>query len=891
MASGESRANDIFNNPNIKSIYRAASRVTGPYAKALVQQSGIVKALSAGNRQLSVLDQACGTGVVAEALHGEFAAAGTTESNWNLKCTDSGQAMLDAMDDLVKEKGWQNVETAKSDILNNGLESDVYDYAFQSFVFMALPDSSAALDETIRIVKPGGTIAINTWRKMGWMEDVNLTTATQFPDLPQVTYNQFGRLMGDGQWDNPTWIENKLREKKLDNIQVNPVEITAAMGTPEEVAESSVFPMKFIMGKLWNDEQREKYSTRFFPAYVDQMINKYGKDGIVSADWEAIIHSYSKLEMTRDKAVMAVSNGEDAPKGNRKNPSNGLESNGIRRRLNQIDKVRARGIGEHIALPQLLPEVIQEVSKLMGVEGPSFAADVLRIEVNGPTDLHLTVVDLPGLISGSDDNQIVESLVDAYLESTRTIILTVVPASSDIETQPIMRKARYFDTEGERTVGIITKPDLINKGTEGRVALLARNQGATQLKLGFFLLKNPTPQELAEGITPETRQQKEVQYFKERIWRDHGLNFDRVGINSLRGFLQSLLERHIEKALPSVRSEISILLDRTQRRLDELGDERPEISDQRLFLSNLGMNFRLLVQSAVDGTYQTSAVAGDFFRHDGEHIHNRLRAEIHIVNERFSNFMRENAIKYTTEWWGKLDKPQSNDYDTSHPRYMTEEAYMEFTKVLEGKNSLGATTIRFLLGSFMNSQVGGKTLIMEPRVQDEVKQIILSILKNNIAAAMEELRKICEDEKFQPLTYNHYFTDNIQKDRLQDVREYIEKARLDDNPCQDQSNLKQKLTGHVAEVDMRKQACKEAQSALNAYYNVARKTFVDNVCRQVIERHIVRRLPSIFDPTVVLKMSDEEVQRIAAEPTDKLERRKELTALVDALQQSLIDLR
>jgi ubiquinone/menaquinone biosynthesis C-methylase UbiE len=133
MASGESRANDIFNNPNIKSIYRAASRVTGPYAKALVQQSGIVKALSAGNRQLSVLDQACGTGVVAEALHGEFAAAGTTESNWNLKCTDSAQAMLDAMDDLVKEKGWQNVETAKSDILNNGLESDVYDYAFQSF--------------------------------------------------------------------------------------------------------------------------------------------------------------------------------------------------------------------------------------------------------------------------------------------------------------------------------------------------------------------------------------------------------------------------------------------------------------------------------------------------------------------------------------------------------------------------------------------------------------------------------------------------------------------------------------------------------------------------------------------------------------------------------------
>lgn len=126
------------------------------------------------------------------------------------------------------------------------------------------------------------------------MEDVNLTITTEFPDLPQITSNQFGRLMGDGKWDDPSWIESKLREKKLDNIQVNPVQMTTAMGTPEEVAESTVFPMKFIMGKLWNDEQREKYSTRFFPAYVDQMINKYGKDGVVSADWEAIVITAQK---------------------------------------------------------------------------------------------------------------------------------------------------------------------------------------------------------------------------------------------------------------------------------------------------------------------------------------------------------------------------------------------------------------------------------------------------------------------------------------------------------------------------------------------------------------------------------------------------------------------
>jgi GTP-binding protein EngB required for normal cell division len=144
-----------------------------------------------------------------------------------------------------------------------------------------------------------------------------------------------------------------------------------------------------------------------------------------------------------------------------------------------------------------LPGVIQEASVLMGIRGsadpdlnsPAFTADVLRLEVIGNTGLHLTVVDLPGLISVSDnveDMRTVEHLVDGYLESTRTIILAVVPASNDIDTQGIIQRARKFDKAGVRTVGIITKPDLINKGTDSRIASLAKNLDRVKLKLGFF---------------------------------------------------------------------------------------------------------------------------------------------------------------------------------------------------------------------------------------------------------------------------------------------------------------------------------------------------------------------------------------------------------------------
>jgi hypothetical protein len=91
-------------------------------------------------------------------------------------------------------------------------------------------------------------------------------------------------------------------------------------------------------------------------------------------------------------------------------------------------------------------------------------------------------------------------LVDSYLESSRTIILAVIPATSDAETQTIIQRARHFDKDGIRTIGGITKPDLINKGTEERVARLAKNLDHIKLRHGFFLMKNPSSTELADGL-------------------------------------------------------------------------------------------------------------------------------------------------------------------------------------------------------------------------------------------------------------------------------------------------------------------------------------------------------------------------------------------------------
>jgi hypothetical protein len=69
------------------------------------------------------------------------------------------------------------------------------------------------------------------------------------------------------------------------------------------------------------------------------------------------------------------------------------------------------------------------------------------------------------------------------------------------------------------------------------------------------------------------------------------------------------------------------------------------------------------------------------------------------------------------------------------------------------------------------------------------------------------------------------------------------------------------------------------------------KTFVDNVCRQVIERHILSSLPDTFAPPTMIDFSDEDLHRIASEPQKQKEQRATLCTLAQGLRDSLIDLR
>lgn len=321
-----------------------------------------------------------------------------------------------------------------------------------------------------------------------------------------------------------------------------------------------------------------------------------------------------------------------------------------------------------------LPEVTYEVSACMGVrghpevtDGSAFALDVLRIEVKGYTDFNLTVVDLPGLISVSNEEQtdadveLIRRMVEGYVSSSRAIILAVVQAGNDIANQSIVELARKHDLQGQRTVGIITKADLINQGTEGRLVELAMNQGNIKLEHGFFLLKNPTPAELELGVTAQQRLVAEMDFFSSHVWQSQDLDMSRVGVANLRIFLQDLLDSHIEKELPNVIEEVKHQLRNAEASLCLMGPARSNVGDIRFFITEVSMDVYQFVQNSLNGDYY--GAQRDYFQADSN---SKLRAVIHRLNTNFVARMRDSGQKRQVSSTAECESKDVKICDSGH---------------------------------------------------------------------------------------------------------------------------------------------------------------------------------------------------------------------------------
>jgi GTP-binding protein EngB required for normal cell division len=218
----------------------------------------------------------------------------------------------------------------------------------------------------------------------------------------------------------------------------------------------------------------------------------------------------------------------------------------------------------------------------------------------------LTLVDLPGItripIAGQQHNieQVTKEMAKRYCGDPRTIILAVVPANADMSTSDALQMAMELDPKGTRTLGVVTKIDIMDRGTNAKKMILGEEVG---LRLGYVGVKGRSKADIDSKVTVRKGLEEEKQFFASHpVYSTMPPGF--LGIETLTQKLTKILFHHIRSYLPEIMKEISIKIKDCEDRLKELGTSLPTTTKDKVqLLWQLITKFTENFKNALSGRY------------------------------------------------------------------------------------------------------------------------------------------------------------------------------------------------------------------------------------------------------------------------------------------------
>lgn len=196
----------------------------------------------------------------------------------------------------------------------------------------------------------------------------------------------------------------------------------------------------------------------------------------------------------------------------------------------------------------------------------------IHLSIYSPNVVNLTLIDLPGLtkvaVEGQQESivQDIENMVRAYVEKPNCIILAISPANQDIATSDAIKLAKEVDPSGERTFGVLTKLDLMDKGTNAIDVLDGR---AYRLQHPWVGIVNRSQADINKNVDMMAARRKEREYFATSP--DYGHLASKMGSEYLAKLLSRHLESVIKARIPSITSLINKSIDELEAELDHLG--------------------------------------------------------------------------------------------------------------------------------------------------------------------------------------------------------------------------------------------------------------------------------------------------------------------------------
>lgn len=195
----------------------------------------------------------------------------------------------------------------------------------------------------------------------------------------------------------------------------------------------------------------------------------------------------------------------------------------------------------------------------------------IRLSIYSPHVLNLTLIDLPGITRvpvGDQPDDIeaqIRTMLIEYIKNPKCIVLAVHPANTDLATSEALKLAKEIDPEGQRTLVVCTKLDLMDHGTDAEDLLSGK---IIPVKLGIIGVVNRSQQDIMDSKAITAALKDEQTFFRKR----YPALASRNGTPYLAKTLNKLLMQHIRDTLPILRHDIASKLSVYESQLQSLGE-------------------------------------------------------------------------------------------------------------------------------------------------------------------------------------------------------------------------------------------------------------------------------------------------------------------------------
>ncbi|XP_034607846.1 dynamin-1 isoform X5 [Trachemys scripta elegans] len=221
-------------------------------------------------------------------------------------------------------------------------------------------------------------------------------------------------------------------------------------------------------------------------------------------------------------------------------------------------------------------EIEAETDRVTG-SNKGISSVPINLRVYSPHVLSLTLVDLPGMTKVPVGDQPLDiefqirEMLMQFVTKENCLILAVSPANSDLANSDALKIAKEVDPQGQRTIGVITKLDLMDEGTDARDVL---ENKLLPLRRGYIGVVNRSQKDIDGKKDIQAALAAERKFFLSHPSYRHMA--ERMGTPYLQKVLNQQLTNHIRDTLPGLRNKLQSQLLSIEKEVDEYKNFRPD---------------------------------------------------------------------------------------------------------------------------------------------------------------------------------------------------------------------------------------------------------------------------------------------------------------------------